>query len=294
MSNLFGVRWFPSAKRRRAKPSMASARGAREPTGGGSSTPRPGTVVGPGGRPALGPICAARVQVQLDRECESRQPGTHGSNGWFGSVGRPSSPRHDDSRAARSTAWPSCGTARTGFAFASDERGPVALMRDVVDHVRRRDSADFQAELAQRVLPQLMPAQPLPTCSLVETGPRNGLTASRHGRLHAAGSFSSLTVPAISQAAQRRAAQLRPLLGDTHDRSCRSRGAKLVASILSGANILTRLGCDGLVWSPIADSQIRGGLSFCKRSRSWRVLILKPRKRAARRSCGSATAWLLA
>ena len=66
--------------------------------------------------------------------------------------------------------------------LASDERGPVALMRlDVIDHVRRRDDPALQTELTEQMLYQLELAQPSPARGFIEVLPRNRVTAnSRH------------------------------------------------------------------------------------------------------------------
>ena len=56
--------------------------------------------------------------------------------------------------------------------FAGDECGPIAAVRcDLIDHVRSRHDPALQAEFAQRVLPQLQPAQSSPACRLVEAVP---------------------------------------------------------------------------------------------------------------------------
>jgi hypothetical protein len=61
--------------------------------------------------------------------------------------------------------------------LAGDDRVPVAPVRhDVIHDVRRRHDSALQAELAQRMLCQLMVAQPLPARGLVEPVPRGGLS----------------------------------------------------------------------------------------------------------------------
>src|SRR5215831_8173486 len=68
--------------------------------------------------------------------------------------------------------------------LAGNEVSPITpVRRDVIHHIRACYNSALQTELAQWMLDQLKPAQPLPACSFIEIVPRNRITANSYHSL---------------------------------------------------------------------------------------------------------------